>query len=544
MVGGAITGICFFMPWLKISCMGTPQTLTGPDLAKISALFWVILGAATITIGAIHMYRQQGRLSKAAPVIQISSVAGMLTLAYEYFRYQGGVNTGFGRVTLQEMGFSIEFGAIGATIGLLIAAAGTRSMYDEDTTEDAAELICYSCGKTHERATAPHRCSRCGARLAGAPAALARPSGAVTTTAPRTSEPSPLPLAADGVEFGDTDSREHSVTTAMPEAVADPGLTKVETTSVPARRQRLILMGAAAAAATVVLTAVLADRHARQEMEKRPASVEAPRGGITEGSQPTINVTPDAGAQQLGEHPTPLTVSDAQSLIRSYYRATMSGYEMTSILHTEIRDSGPIRKEAHLLYRYRGISGGEDRRHFDLQWMNGEWTVVRNYGPLSATFRKPVTQVSTTNTQEQEPSKVKVEVANPGTDWTFQQIKVPATSAEVTKSWPLAYNVLYKLEVSGTYDAWGRTPHSVDAVACFADPMCTDSRRAKLADGFKVNGQGLIELSGGAVQYNAEHEYSITQWGNGQPLEFYIQDARASSRDNAGALTVRLTRQP
>jgi hypothetical protein len=129
-------------------------------------------------------------------------------------------------------------------------------------------------------------------------------------------------------------------------------------------------------------------------------------------------------------------------------------------------------------------------------------------------------------------------------DWTFQELSVSARSAEGVSSKPLAPGVRYRLEVSGTYDAWGHTPNAVDAVACFADPQCTAARRAKLAQGFKVDGQGLINLSGGRLSYSHDHDYTVTVIGRGQPLSFYIQDARGSGGDNVGALTVRLTRQP
>lgn len=129
-------------------------------------------------------------------------------------------------------------------------------------------------------------------------------------------------------------------------------------------------------------------------------------------------------------------------------------------------------------------------------------------------------------------------------EWTSQDIVVSARNPQPVYSNPLEAGVSYVLEVSGTYDAWGETPHHVDAVECFANPKCTAARRKKLAQGLKVDGRGLIDLSGGTLSYRDDHVYRVAVTGTGQPLEFYIRDARGSASDNTGELTVRISRQP
>lgn len=129
-------------------------------------------------------------------------------------------------------------------------------------------------------------------------------------------------------------------------------------------------------------------------------------------------------------------------------------------------------------------------------------------------------------------------------DRSSQEVVVSARNSYPVFSNPLHAGVTYDLEVSGTYDAWGHTPHAVDAVACFASPKCTPARRTKLAQGLKVDGRGLIDISGGTLSYRDDHVYRVVITGAGQPLQFYINDARTSAGDNVGELTVRISRQP
>jgi len=138
-------------------------------------------------------------------------------------------------------------------------------------------------------------------------------------------------------------------------------------------------------------------------------------------------------------------------------------------------------------------------------------------------------------------TQVAEKAAEPG--WSVEELSVSSRNRGGVITYPLAAGVSYLVEVSGTYDAWGHVPHAVDALACFADPQCTESRRAKLAQGFRIDGRGLIDLSGGTLTYRPDHTYAVTLTGQGRPLRLLIQDASSSPGDNVGDLSVRITRQ-
>jgi uncharacterized RDD family membrane protein YckC len=167
----------------------------------------------------------------------------------------------------------------------------------------------------------------------------------------------------------------------------------------------------------------------------------------------------------------------------------------------------------------------------------------------SAAVSNPVRTATETSAPAEASDEAPVDQSSPpasetGSEWTSQHLVVSARNPAGATTRPLADGVEYILEVSGTYDAWGHTPNAVDAVACFADPQCTAVRRRKLAQGLKINGQGLIDLSGGTLAYSPNHAYSVMVTGQGRPLVMYIHDARGSGGDNVGGLAVRISRKP
>ena len=74
----AIVLICFFLPWVQMSCGGASDTLTGFDLARQdSTLLWLIplLAAAVLVLGLL---RRTGE--RQQPFAILSAVAGGMTL--------------------------------------------------------------------------------------------------------------------------------------------------------------------------------------------------------------------------------------------------------------------------------------------------------------------------------------------------------------------------------------------------------------------------------------------------------------------------------
>src|SRR5918999_5889859 len=74
----AIVLICFFLPWVQVSCGGASDTLTGFDLARQdSALLWLIplLTTAVLVLGLLRRAGEQQQ-----PFAILSAVTGAITL--------------------------------------------------------------------------------------------------------------------------------------------------------------------------------------------------------------------------------------------------------------------------------------------------------------------------------------------------------------------------------------------------------------------------------------------------------------------------------
>jgi nitrate/nitrite transporter NarK len=74
----AIVLVCFFLPWVQMSCGGVSDTLSGFDLARRdSTLLWLIpLLAAAVLV--VRLLRRAGE--KPQPFAILSAVSGAITL--------------------------------------------------------------------------------------------------------------------------------------------------------------------------------------------------------------------------------------------------------------------------------------------------------------------------------------------------------------------------------------------------------------------------------------------------------------------------------
>jgi hypothetical protein len=74
----AIVLVCFFLPWVQVSCGGASDTLTGFDLARQdSTLLWLIplVTAAVLVLGLL---RRAGERQQVFAIL--SAIAGGVTL--------------------------------------------------------------------------------------------------------------------------------------------------------------------------------------------------------------------------------------------------------------------------------------------------------------------------------------------------------------------------------------------------------------------------------------------------------------------------------
>lgn len=156
--GAVIALICFFLPWVKFSCSGNEQTVSG---SQIGGELWIVFTAAVVILGAFYLFRSQKQLDKARPVVILSSLAGLAVLLFKFLKFVTPQETEFGTITLKDIGSSIQFGAVGTVIGLIMALIGSSFLKTQDDLKITAHF-CADCGTKLQ--FGDQFCPNCGAK--------------------------------------------------------------------------------------------------------------------------------------------------------------------------------------------------------------------------------------------------------------------------------------------------------------------------------------------------------------------------------------------
>ena len=117
-LGAAFSALCFFLPWVKVTCTGVRRTLTGAQLGGVP---WLAFAAALIIIAAFFVCKKQRKLHWARPVILLGSAMGLVALILKYFEDSPRI---LGILHPSKLGLAIQFGLVGTPVGLLIALLG------------------------------------------------------------------------------------------------------------------------------------------------------------------------------------------------------------------------------------------------------------------------------------------------------------------------------------------------------------------------------------------------------------------------------------
>jgi double zinc ribbon protein len=128
--GAAIAVICFFLPWVEVSC----NSLGGRELHSVSGadmggILWIVFVAAVAIIVAVLVYRTQNQIGKAQPIVILCSIAAFVVMLIQYIRFSNetsGQQTPFARIRPEDLGFSfsLQVGGIGTLLGFVVALVG------------------------------------------------------------------------------------------------------------------------------------------------------------------------------------------------------------------------------------------------------------------------------------------------------------------------------------------------------------------------------------------------------------------------------------
>ncbi|MCX6827899.1 MAG: hypothetical protein NT002_01255 [candidate division Zixibacteria bacterium] len=123
--GAGIAIICFFLPWVKVSCGTVTVEASG---ARIGGIFWAVLAAAIIIMLSFFFFWKRKELIKARLVTLIGAVFSVAVMLYKFIDAFGGSPS---NINVSDIGGVLRIGAFGSFAGFLLSVLGTAFMIDE-----------------------------------------------------------------------------------------------------------------------------------------------------------------------------------------------------------------------------------------------------------------------------------------------------------------------------------------------------------------------------------------------------------------------------
>lgn len=123
--GGALIAICFFLPWFKISCMGT-ASYSGYDCGGI---YWILCGAGLMIFGAYFALHKWNKLKLLPKVVAAASIVTVAVIVYGVLTIAGGKRILLFHVGPDDVNLRLQIGAYGTLLGHLLAWMGISKNY-------------------------------------------------------------------------------------------------------------------------------------------------------------------------------------------------------------------------------------------------------------------------------------------------------------------------------------------------------------------------------------------------------------------------------
>ena len=119
-IGGALIAICFFLPWIKISCMGT-STYSG---AEFGGVYWILFAAGILICAAFAFLRRLKKSELMAKVVAFASIISTAVIVYGVLTVAGGKRILLVRVGPDDVNLRLHIGAYGTLLGFALAWIG------------------------------------------------------------------------------------------------------------------------------------------------------------------------------------------------------------------------------------------------------------------------------------------------------------------------------------------------------------------------------------------------------------------------------------
>jgi hypothetical protein len=118
--GAAIAFICFFLPWIQISCLGR-STYSGMDFGGI---YWIVLLMSLLIFAAYFILRRMKRLDLLGLVTVAATLIAWGVIIYGAYTVSGGKKILFVRLGPDDVHLKIHVGGYGTFLGYAMALFG------------------------------------------------------------------------------------------------------------------------------------------------------------------------------------------------------------------------------------------------------------------------------------------------------------------------------------------------------------------------------------------------------------------------------------
>jgi hypothetical protein len=120
--GAIIALICFFLPWVKVSCAKTLKSVSG---AEVGGIFWLVFVAALSIILAFFYFRSKKQIGRSKVVAIFGSTGALVVIFIKYVSLVWGQKNLLIKAGSKVIDCTIQVGAIGTIIGFILAIIGS-----------------------------------------------------------------------------------------------------------------------------------------------------------------------------------------------------------------------------------------------------------------------------------------------------------------------------------------------------------------------------------------------------------------------------------
>ena len=126
--GAGIVLICFFLPWVRVSCGGKSATLSGANLGEA---YWAVAVLMAIMLATYIYFRVKNSAFKSKVILMVGTALSIMAIIYQTLKFIYYTDIPF-YVPSGMIGFRIKPGAWGMMAGLAMLLASAPYIHKPD----------------------------------------------------------------------------------------------------------------------------------------------------------------------------------------------------------------------------------------------------------------------------------------------------------------------------------------------------------------------------------------------------------------------------